>query len=92
MEVLNKYTEEYPIKEYPVEYDRWGRMKYNPVFHGKHGKPWTTEDISYLINWWEVTGTIEMSYALERTPGAIEVKIDHLIKVGIMKPRRDIVA
>lgn len=30
---------------YPIEYDKYGKMFYNPEFHANNGKPWTKVDI-----------------------------------------------
>ncbi|KGI44963.1 hypothetical protein KY54_06590 [Clostridium tetani] len=50
-----------------LEYDRYGRMKYNPFFHGNTRKPWSQEDINYLLEWHGKIDGEEMSFALERT-------------------------
>lgn len=50
-----------------VEYDKYGRMKYNPELHGEHGTPWTTTDEKYLIERYELDGPEEVSLSLERT-------------------------
>lgn len=68
-----------------VEYDRWGRMKYNPVFHENNGKTWTQEDLQYLIDWFDIIGVEEMSFALSRTMGTIQNKVAELRKSNRMR-------
>ncbi len=69
-----------------VEYDRYGRMKCNPIFHPNSGKPWTAEDENYLIGWFDKIGTDEMSLALGRTTTSIMQRVTELRKQGIMSP------
>jgi hypothetical protein len=63
-----------------IEYDCYGRMKYNPEFHANDGKTWSKDDIDYLINWYDIIGPEEMSFALERTIKAIQQKVSELRK------------
>lgn len=67
-----------------VEYDDFGRMKYNRDLHFNQGKQWDEDDIDYLINWFAKTGAEEMSLALGRTEGSIARKIHDLRKQGKM--------
>lgn len=62
------------LENMKLEYNRYGRMKYNPFFHGNTGKPWSKEDLQYLIDWYDIIGGEEMSFALERTVGSIYTK------------------
>ncbi|PRR70883.1 hypothetical protein [Clostridium thermopalmarium] len=68
-----------------VEYDRFGRIKYNPAFHTKHKTPWSMEDLQYLVNWYDIIGPEEMSFALERPVTAIQQKVTVLRRQGYMK-------
>lgn len=68
-----------------VEYDRWGRMKYNPVYHENTGKYWTMEEIQYLIQWYDIIGAEEMSFALSRTMGTVQNKVMTLRKNNMMR-------
>lgn len=70
--------------EEKVEYDKSGRMKYNPLYHAKHGMPWSFEDLQYLINWYDLIGPEEMSFALERTISTINQKVVELRREGVM--------
>lgn len=63
-----------------IKYDRYGRMIYTPSFHRKHGKPWSKSDLEYLINWYDIIGSAEMSLALERPETAIRSKIYQIRK------------
>ncbi|APC85739.1 MULTISPECIES: hypothetical protein [Clostridium] len=67
-----------------IEYDRFGRMKYNPQIHSNTGKPWSEEDLQYLVDWYYIIGPEEMSYALERTSTAVSNKVIILTKKGVM--------
>ena len=68
-----------------IEYDRYGRMKYNPEFHPNNGKLWNDEDLEYLKTWYDQIGIEEMSYALGRTMGTVYNMVSRLRKEGIMK-------
>lgn len=68
-----------------IKYDSYGRMEYNPIFHPNNGKPWTKEDLQYLIDWYDKIGADEMSFALGRTIKSIMQKVSNLRKDGIMK-------
>lgn len=68
-----------------VEYDSYGRMKYNPELHENQGKPWSKEDLEYLITWYEIIGAEEMSLALGRPEAVIANKVSKLRKSGLMK-------
>lgn len=72
-----------------VEFDNSGRMKYNPEFHSKTGEPWNKEDLEYLINWYDIIGANEMSFALERTEATIQFRVCCLRKQGLMKKPLD---
>lgn len=69
----------------PIEYDKCGRMKYNPDLHKNQGTPWSEEDIEYLINWYNKIGVEEMSLALERSEATVATKVNMLRKKGLMK-------
>lgn len=63
-------------------------MNYNPEFHKKHGTSWTLEDLQYLIDWYDIIGVEEMSYALERTIKSVAQKATELRNKGIMPQDR----
>lgn len=67
-----------------IEYDCFGRMKYNPEFHPNMGKPWTIDDTKYLAKWYDKIGADEMSFALGRTISSVMQRVNELRKVGIM--------
>ncbi|MCB2297765.1 hypothetical protein [Clostridium tagluense] len=79
------FKEAAQMQEKPIEYDRYGRMKYNPSYHENTGKPWTTDDLEYLINWYYKIGTDEMMFALGRPATTICGKVNELKKNGLMK-------
>ncbi|MDR3593811.1 hypothetical protein [Clostridium sp.] len=68
----------------PVEYDKCGRMKYNPDLHFNQGKSWNDDDLDYLINWYTIIGLEEMSLALGRTEGTIASKVNQFRNQGRM--------
>jgi hypothetical protein len=68
----------------PVAYDRFGRMKYHPDYHGKHCAPWTTFDEKFLIENYETSGPEQVSFALERTIQTVMARAYELRKAGRM--------
>jgi len=72
------------MQETTIEYDRYGRMKYNPLFHTNTSKPWIYNDLEYLINWYDIIGPEEMSYALSRTIKSIAQMVNNKRKDGTM--------
>lgn len=68
----------------PIQYDTYGKMKYHPDYHGKHGTPWSYNDLQYLIKWYYIIGPEEMSFALERTMTTVSHKAKELTKQGVM--------
>jgi hypothetical protein len=68
--------------EIPVAYDAYGRMKFHPDYHGKHGTPWTTGDEKYLIENYESAGPELVSLALERTILTVMGRACELRKAG----------
>jgi hypothetical protein len=71
-----------------IEYDHYGRMKYNSIFHWNNGTLWSKEDLEYLINWYDKIGADEMSFALSRTVTTVNQKVSELRKKGIMPKTR----
>lgn len=69
----------------PIEYDKAGRMKYNPDLHPNQCKLWSKDDLDYLINWYSKIGIEEMSLALGRSEGTIATKVNMLRKKGLME-------
>lgn len=74
-----------------IEYDRFGRMNYNPEFHENNGTTWNHEDIQYMVDWYNLIGPEEMSFALGRTIKTIQSKATELRKKELMgKPVKQI--
>lgn len=69
----------------PIEYDKAGRMKYNPDLHPNQCKLWQNDELDYLINWYSKIGLEEMSLALGRSEGTIATKVSMLRKKGVME-------
>ena len=68
-----------------VQFDRYHRMKYHPEYHKNMGQPWPLEDLQYLIDYYDKIGSIEMSFALERTETSVRQRVNALRKAGIME-------
>lgn len=67
-----------------IEYDCHGLMKYNPSFHDRQNQPWSTDEVDYLVNWYNKIDGEEMSLALGRTINVVRQKVNMLRKKGIM--------
>jgi hypothetical protein len=67
-----------------VTYDRYGRMKYHPEYHHKHGQPWIITDQKYLIEYYEKLGPEQVSFALGRTIHTVMQRAAELRKAGLM--------
>ena len=65
-----------------IQYDRHGRMVYNPEFHPNHRKPFTTDDLIYLCKYNDVDGPKLMSMALGKTEMTVANKVTNLRKSG----------
>lgn len=63
-----------------MDYDKYGRMLYDPEFHENQGKRWAAEEVQYLKDYYAFIGPEEMSYALGRTDKSIMTKA---CKLGI---------
>lgn len=63
-----------------IEYDKYGRMSYNPIFHKNNGKPWNIEDTKYLIGWYNIIGPEEISFAIDRTIKSVMHKVTLVAK------------
>jgi len=72
-------------EETPITYDRYGRMNYNPMFHENNRKPWDPEDDEYIINWYDIIGPEEMSFAISRTIKSAMNRVARLRKAGKMR-------
>ena len=70
-----------------MEYDKYGRMLYDPKIHFNQCKSWSEEDLNYLVEWLDKIGIEEMSFALGRTENTIMNKACQLRKKGIMMPK-----
>lgn len=69
----------------PIEYDKYGRMNYNPMFHANMNTPWARIDEQYLIAWYDIIGPEEMSFALDRTIRSVMQRVVTLRETGVMK-------
>lgn len=58
-----------------VQYDTFGRMKYNPEYHDNHGKRWSKEDLIYLCSMHGAMKRKDLSLALGRTETTVAMKL-----------------
>lgn len=66
------------------------RMRYNPEFHDRHGKVWTSEELSYLCKMRPQMKYKDLSMALGRTVGVCENKYYELKKNNLVKYYQDL--
>lgn len=67
-----------------LEFDGYGRVKYNSEIHYNQREPWTMDDLNYLIEWYDKIGGEEISFALGRTETSIYQTVLKLRRKGIM--------
>lgn len=68
----------------PILYDGYGRMKYHPDYHARHGQAWTTTEEKYLIENYAALGPETVALGLERTIGVVMTRAYALRKEGKM--------
>lgn len=61
------------------QYDKHGRLKYNPEYHDNHGSIWSEEDLVYLYSMHDVMPRKSLSMALGRTETTVSTKL-YLLK------------
>ena len=66
------------------KFDKQGRMKYNPAIHTNHKKPWSQNDVQYVIDYYYKDGPTELSFALGRTLATVETKASVLRRSGLL--------
>lgn len=72
-----------------ITFDRYGRMNFHPDYHPNNGKPWTSTDQKYLIDYYEVEGPEAISLSLGRTIHTVMTRAYELRKLGLMaKPKK----
>lgn len=65
-----------------IQYDKWGRIEYNPKIHFNHGRPMSSYDKMYLCKFYDVDGPVSISYALGRTESSLAQIISDMRKNG----------
>ena len=70
-----------------IEYDSYGRMRYNPTFHPNHKKSWKTSEQKFLIENYTLMGPEAISLALGRTIHVVMTRAYELRKAGMMPKR-----
>ncbi|MEK3955395.1 DNA-entry nuclease [Psychrobacillus sp. FSL K6-1464] len=69
----------------PIEYDRFGQMKYHPEYHENHRKPFSEPELEYMCKYWHLDSTKTMSLALGKTETTISQKVNELNKSGLFQ-------
>lgn len=70
-----------------INYDNSGRMTYCPELHDRQGKAWTTEEIQYLIEWYDIIGIEGISLVLGRSESTVSARVKRLRTEGFMKKK-----
>ncbi|KIV57515.1 hypothetical protein TS65_09845 [Aneurinibacillus migulanus] len=68
-----------------ISYDSSGRMNFHPRLHPNQGKPFTEEEKEYLCKYYDIDGSLSMSYVLGRTQKSILNKISKLKRNGMFE-------
>jgi hypothetical protein len=71
------------MEEEKYEYDKYGRMRYHPDFHFKHGELFTAEELEYLCKFHHHDHNQSLAFALGKTEGIILNKLRDLKKCGL---------
>ena len=82
---MNSIAVANPQADYPIEYDKYGRMAYNPMFHTSHGIPFTEEEKEYLCKFYEYDGAKMMSMAIGKTEKVIQKTVYELREKGLFE-------
>lgn len=61
-----------------------GRMNYHPEYHPNNGKPWTTTDEKYLIEYYDRIGPEQVGLDLGRTTSTVMTRAYELRKKRLM--------
>ena len=75
--------------EKKLEYDKYGRLKYNPAYHPNQGKPWTTKENIYLCKYYRSargckgSNIKSLSLDMGRTVNSIRSQLLFLRKAGL---------
>lgn len=66
-----------------INYNRYNRMEFNPLYHFSHGKPFTESDLEYICKFYDYDGAKMTSLAIGKTEATISSKIHYLRKKGL---------
>lgn len=66
-----------------IEYDSFGRMKYNPEFHPNNKKQMYESDYEYLCRFYEVDDIKTLSMAMGRSETSLYQRVSYLKKIGL---------
>lgn len=70
------------IEDIQVEYDKFGRIIYNPELHENQGTLWSEEDMEYLCKYESIDELETVAMALGRTRGTVAEKLKNIRKNG----------
>jgi len=71
-----------------IEYDLWGRMKYNAELHENHSKHYVEEELIYICSMWDFSLTADIGLAIGKTQTAVRQKVYCLRKNGLFDKYR----
>lgn len=69
-------------REEGLKYNYMGEMLFNPLYHAPKGRPWSTEDLTYLCKYHDIDGLKKISLALDRTPRTCGSQLGNLRASG----------
>jgi len=78
------------MNELLFEYDKSGRLKYNPALHPNHKKPYTISELEYICKYYEIDGRKSVSSIVGRTESTIASLVHRLKKDGMFDYYKDL--
>jgi hypothetical protein len=65
-----------------IKYDKYGRMKFHPDYHERHGKGYTTKELSYICKHYYRGNVKTLAAAMERTETSMRQLVCDLRAAG----------
>jgi hypothetical protein len=69
----------------PVTYNEKGDLNAHPDLHPNNSKPWSGDELQYLIEFYHQIGCEEMTLALGRSTSSVRHKYRTLCESGLMQ-------
>ncbi|MCY9547306.1 DNA-entry nuclease [Lysinibacillus xylanilyticus] len=66
-----------------INYDRYGRLHFNPLYHFSQGSCFTESDLEYICKYYDYDGAKSISLAVGKTEYSIQSKVHKLRKNGL---------